>query len=198
MNGSRCRGVVVAVALAALTGCASDATRSTGDGTVDTSSRVVDDTDASDTNTGGTPADDPDLPTTEPSPPDTGAASAAPATPAPSAVVNVEVQPGLADDGFVGARGDVTVERCESSESDDSSAVRVFRAEGQVTNSTESDAAYRIYVAFNPPGSTVSRGLIQVDDILVSAGESAPWGAEFATDDTDLTCILRVERVAAP
>jgi hypothetical protein len=106
------------------------------------------------------------------------------------ALVNVEVDPGLSEDDFVGARQDVTVDKCEHG--DDG-----WVASGEVTNSSGSDASYRIYVALNVEDSTVTKALVQVN-ASVTDGDTAPWEVTIPLDEPDgLTCILRVERVAA-
>ena len=112
-----------------------------------------------------------------------------PATPAPPSTAFVEVveQPGLAEDGFVGARNDVEITSCESDGSD-------WSAAGDVTNPTEVGADYRIYVAFNEADSATTRGLVEVG-VGVGPGESEPWEVSAPIADADLECILRVERV---
>jgi hypothetical protein len=104
-----------------------------------------------------------------------------------AAYVDVDVEPGLGTDGFVGALEDVELWECER---DDDHWV----ASGFVTNSTTKGAAYRIYVAFNPAGEPIARGLVQVD-LLIPAGETHPWEAKAWITDPALECVLRVERV---
>jgi hypothetical protein len=106
----------------------------------------------------------------------------------PPAYVDVDVAPGLGTDGFVGASDDVQLDRCEL-EGDH------WVAAGLVTNSSGAGAAYRIYVAFNPPDSPAARGLVQVD-FLIPEGESQPWQAVAWITDPDLECVLRVERIS--
>ena len=104
--------------------------------------------------------------------------------------MKVNVQPGLAKDGFVGARQDVSVDRCERV--DDG-----WMASGEVTNSSGTDADYRIYVALNVDNTSTTRGLVEVD-AAVADGKTEPWEVVVPLDEIwGLSCILRVERVAA-
>jgi hypothetical protein len=108
----------------------------------------------------------------------------------PTGVVAVDIQPGTAEDGFVGARQDVTVDRCERV--DDG-----WVASGSVTNSSGADADYRIYVAMNVENTSTTRGLVQVD-ASVADGATEPWEVVVPLDEIwGLSCILRVERVTA-
>jgi hypothetical protein len=108
---------------------------------------------------------------------------------APGATIDVEVRPGTADDGFVGARIDVTDEECEQDEAGG------WQARGLVTNSTDADADYRIYVSFLD-GADDTRGLTQADVTDLAPGDSEEWEAELALPgEDDLRCVLRVERV---
>ena len=108
----------------------------------------------------------------------------------PDAVVDVEIEPGVATDGFVGARGDVTLNRCERVETG-------WAASGEVTNGSGADAAYRIYVALNVTDTATTRGLVQVDAV-VADGETQPWEVTVPVQEQfGLVCILRVERVPA-
>jgi hypothetical protein len=119
----------------------------------------------------------------------TEAADSTTSTIDPTGAVNVQIQPGLADDGFVGARQDVTVDRCERV--DDG-----WVASGEVTNSSGEDSDYRIYVALNVDDTSTTRGLVQVD-AAVADGETQPWEVVVPVDEIwGLSCILRVERVA--
>jgi hypothetical protein len=98
------------------------------------------------------------------------------------------VQAGTADDGFVGAREDVTDLTCEPG--DDGT----WQASGLVTSSASSTADYRIYVAFLKDSDT--RGIAKADVADVAPAEARPWEAELALPDEEgLTCALRVERV---
>jgi hypothetical protein len=103
------------------------------------------------------------------------------------AYVDVDVGPGLGTDGFVGAREDVRLDRCELDGDH-------WVASGLLTNTSGAGAAYRIYVAFNPPYSAAARGLVQVD-FLIPDGETQPWEAVAWITDPGLECVLRVERI---
>ena len=104
------------------------------------------------------------------------------------AYVDVDVGPGLAADGFVGAREDVQLDRCELDGDH-------WVAGGTVTNTSGAGAGYRIYVAFNPPDSAEARGLVQVD-FLIPENETKMWEAVAWIADPELECLLRVERVS--
>lgn len=113
-----------------------------------------------------------------------------PVAPTSNDVVDVVVQPGESDDGFVGARQDVTLDRCEKV--DDG-----WIASGEVTNTSGSDASYRIYLALNITDSSITRALVQVD-AAVADGDTQPWEVTVPRSEIwGLECILRVERVAA-
>jgi hypothetical protein len=104
------------------------------------------------------------------------------------AYVDVDVAPGLGTDGFVGASDDVRLDRCELDGDH-------WVAAGLVTNTSGAGAAYRIYVAFNPPESPEARGLVQVD-FLIPEGETQAWEAKAWITDPGLECVLRVERIS--
>jgi hypothetical protein len=120
--------------------------------------------------------------------PESTVAPAPPDTTAAPAYVDVEVDPGLGTDDFVGASEDVRLDRCEL-EGDH------WVAAGMVTNTSGTGAGYRIYVAFNPPESVTTRGLVQVD-YIIPEGESQTWKAVAWITDPALDCVLRVERVS--
>ena len=101
---------------------------------------------------------------------------------------DVDVVPGLGTDEFVGAREDVELDRCELDGDH-------WVASGIVTNSSGVGAAYRIYVAFNPPDSADARGMVQAD-FLVPDGESQPWEVVARITDPGLECVLQVERIS--
>ncbi len=104
------------------------------------------------------------------------------------AVTDVETPPGVSNDKFVGAASDVKTESCARVDTG-------WTASGTVTNSSGAAANYRIYVAFNRKGTTDTRALVQTN-VSVPDGATQPWKAEAASTDTDLFCILRVERTA--
>jgi hypothetical protein len=104
------------------------------------------------------------------------------------AYVHVDVGPGLGTDEFVGAREDVYLDRCELDGDH-------WVAAGTVTNSSGAGAAYRIYVAFNPPGSADARGMVQAD-FLIPDGDSQSWEVVAWIADPGLECVLRVERIS--
>lgn len=112
------------------------------------------------------------------------------ADPADAATIDTSIDPGSADDGYVGAVADVTDLACEQQDGG-------WQASGLVTNPTDGAVDYRIYVSFvGEDGET--RGLIQVDVADVAAGAEEPWETDMGLEDEDLRCLLRVERVGGP
>jgi hypothetical protein len=106
-----------------------------------------------------------------------------------SATTDSTVQPGTADDGYEGARIDVTDEECEPGDGG------AWQARGLVTNPTDADADYRIYVAFLD-GADDTQGVTQADVTGLAPGDSEEWDAELdLPGEDDLRCVLRVERV---
>lgn len=91
-------------------------------------------------------------------------------------------------EGFVGAKEDVEVERCEADGSGWISA-------GTVSNPTSESQDYRIYVAFNSSKDT--KGLVQVDVKDLAAGASESWEASAPVQADNMKCVLRVERFAS-
>lgn len=181
--------ILLAAAVAAslvLTACESDGAPTSADPTTPSSDRTELSTTGADagdgTATDGTEASS-SLPTSDD--------NTAPSTtePRPDAVVDVDIQPGQATDEFVGARKDVTVDRCNRRDDE-------WVAAGTVTNTSGGAATYRIYVAFNVADTADTRGLVQVD-VQVADGATEEWGATVPVPEDGLTCILRVERVAA-
>lgn len=88
-------------------------------------------------------------------------------------------------EGFVGASDDAVTERCESGGDGWVSA-------GTVTNLTDDEQSYRLYVAFNDNRDT--RGLVQIDIESVPAGATESWETTAPIRGEDLSCVLRVER----
>jgi hypothetical protein len=106
-----------------------------------------------------------------------------------AATIDVDVRPGTAEDGFAGARIDVTEEECEQGDGG------AWQARGLVTNPTDADADYRIYVSFLD-GADDTRGLAQTDVNGLAPQETQEWEAELELPvEDDLRCVLRVERV---
>lgn len=126
-------------------------------------------------------------PTAEPAPPsENDPAEEAPADPPQEVVIEIDVHPGTADDGFVGALGDVEVTRCEAGDG--------WEVAGTVTNPEAGTQNYRIYVSLVSGADTLA--LVQVD-ATVEAGETQDWGRSIGVPGTGLQCVLRVERAAA-
>ena len=105
------------------------------------------------------------------------------------AYLDVDVGPGLGTDGYVGARDDVQLDRCEL-------AGDHWVAAGTVTNTSGAGAAYRIYVAFNPPDSATRRVGSCRSTSSIPEGETQAWEAVAWITDPGLECVLRVERIS--
>jgi hypothetical protein len=97
------------------------------------------------------------------------------------------VLPGTSDDGFVGAREDVSGLDCRAREEGGWSVA------GTVTNPTAGPVDYRVYVALLDASG--SRTVVQVDVEDVGPGEQRAWRGAADVDGEDLRCVLRVERV---
>lgn len=90
-------------------------------------------------------------------------------------------------EGFVGARKDATITQCDG----DGDVVKVA---GTVTNPTDDPQTYRIYVS--GLNATETRGVVQIDVPDIAGGATAEWKTRMKLADTDLRCVLRVERFA--
>jgi hypothetical protein len=101
----------------------------------------------------------------------------------------VSVLPGTAEDGFVGARTDVTEVQC--ARDGDS-----WRVSGAVTNPLDVPSDYRVYSAF-VDGSGATRDVTQIDVPAVGPREVRQWGGSVDLATDGLECVLRVERVAS-
>jgi hypothetical protein len=86
---------------------------------------------------------------------------------------------------YEGARSDVHDTTCAA----DGNA---WTARGKVTNSTSSNARYRIYVSFLRGDTTV--GIAETAAGPIKPGASASWAARVKVHAEGLRCILRVER----
>lgn len=110
-----------------------------------------------------------------------------PPTTTPNAVISIVNQPGEGE--FEGALQDVSDIGCAAADG-------TWTSSGTVTNPTEGSASYRIFVSFlDGAGSTVALIETNVDEL--GPGETGEFAVDFASDATDLTCVLRVERRAA-
>ena len=107
----------------------------------------------------------------------------------PATVTSYQIAPGLATDGYVGARQDVTDLACTGTGGS-------WTAGGTVTNTSTAAADYRIYVSF-VDSTNHAAGIVQVDVKGVAAAEHRPWTASLPVTGTDLACVLRVERLVA-
>lgn len=132
---------------------------------------------------GTTEPDDTDVATPAPAPAPTTVATSA----AVDAVIDVDNQPG--SDDYEGARDDVTDVTCTAYSGR-------WAAAGIVTNPTDTNVSYRIYVSYlDRAGETL--GLIERDVDDVAPLEHSEWSTELESSAVDLSCVLRVERLAA-
>lgn len=105
-------------------------------------------------------------------------------TSAPPQVTDITDAPGTGE-GLVGALADSTLDSCEPGDAG-------WTVTGTVTNPTQGEADYRIYVSLLAGEET--RALSQVDADDVAAGATADWSADIAAEGENLSCVLRVER----
>ena len=90
---------------------------------------------------------------------------------------------------FEGALTDITDQTCEQ-EADG------WRVTGTATNPTSSTADYRIYISLLN-GESTTRALVESEILAVAAGATGTFDELIAMPDTDLQCVLRVERRAS-
>lgn len=165
-------GVMLAMCSASLVGCTDDspyAQQTTSETT--TSDTAAQEIDSTETAVPGTTAS---------TPPDAPAVT----TTTVEALIAIRDQPG--DGEFDGAKADIT-------ESDCSVAGGVWTYSGTVTNPTDDDVEYRIFVAFLDQAND-TLALIQAENSLLAAAESAEFAVEFTATATGLSCVPRVER----
>lgn len=112
------------------------------------------------------------------------AASGETAPPTADSYVNVTDQQGSVE-GFVGASDDAEITLCETDDNQSS-------AEGTVTNPTDVNQSYRLYIAFSEGRDT--KDLVQVDIESVEPGEALTWDAQVPVNIKDVQCSARVER----
>jgi hypothetical protein len=116
--------------------------------------------------------------------------TSAPSTSSREFVANVTTSPGTADDDYEGAFADVSQVVCERQGD-------AWVASGQVTNPTDSDRGYRIYVAYlAPDGDTL--GLSESGVARLVAGASTDWQGSVSLPGVEtVNCVLEVERFVA-
>lgn len=107
----------------------------------------------------------------------------------PKTVSDTKIPAGKADDGFVGARADVTDLDCRPGPTESV-------ATGKVTNPTDKKANYRIYAAFTGEGNRAA-GIKEVEVTGLKPKESKNWEAKIAVGGEDLKCVVRAERTEA-
>ncbi|MCS3441226.1 hypothetical protein [Microbacterium phyllosphaerae] len=108
--------------------------------------------------------------------------------PAEAGITDIQDTPGSGE-GLEGALADAEVKTCEL-------AGDHWEVAGSVTNSSDADASYRIYVSLLTEGGD-TRSLTQVDVDPIAAGAIADWETTVAVEDEALDCVLRVERYAS-
>ena len=90
---------------------------------------------------------------------------------------------------FEGALTDITAQTCVQEAGG-------WRVTGTATNPTSSTADYRIYISLLN-GESTTRALVETEILAVAAGATGTFDELIAMPDTDLQCVLRVERRAS-
>ena len=119
---------------------------------------------------------------TEEQPDATESSAAAEQTPG---VTDITDAPGTGEN-LQGALADSTVDQCERDGDE-------WIVNGSVTNSTDANATYRIYVSLLN-GANDTRALTQVDVDATEPGATTDWETVIPVAEDELTCVLRVER----
>ncbi|MBN2177294.1 MAG: hypothetical protein JW722_06515 [Demequinaceae bacterium] len=129
-------------------------------------------------------------PTPPSNPPSTGPSPSPNHTPLDPGNVFVDVDNSQGEGDYVGALTDIVASSCEGDGV-------TWVGSGTLTNPTGADVDYRVWVAFiDHEGETV--GLVQDDVTGVTPLESGDYSASMPyTEDSMLSCVLRVERRAA-
>jgi hypothetical protein len=179
-------GVMLAICSASSVGCSdespdaepttSETTTSDSETTAETTTETTTETTVPGTltgTTGSTPPDSPAVTTTT-----------IITTTTVEALIAIRDQPG--DGEFDGAKDDIT-------ESDCSVVGGVWTYSGTVANPTDDDVEYRIFVAFLDQAND-TLALIQAENSLLAAEQSAEFAVEFTSTATGLSCVPRVER----
>ena len=87
---------------------------------------------------------------------------------------------------FVGALSDITAQTCDQ-EADG------WRVTGTATNPTSGRVDYRIYISLLN-GESTTRALVETEIFEVAAGAEGTFDELIPMPDSDLVCVLRVER----
>ena len=105
----------------------------------------------------------------------------------PSTIADLtDVEHDPASGEFVGALSDVTAQTCDQ-EADG------WRVTGTATNPTSGRVDYRIYISLLN-GESTTRALVETEIFEVAAGAEGTFDVLIPMPDTDLVCVLRVER----
>lgn len=99
-------------------------------------------------------------------------------------ITDIEHQPATGE--FVGALADIGDHTCEQT-------VDGWRVTGTATNPTTANADYRIYISL-VSGVGQTRALVEVEVLKVVPDGSGSFDTVIALSDTDVRCVLRVER----
>ncbi|WP_341953159.1 hypothetical protein [Salinibacterium sp. TMP30] len=107
---------------------------------------------------------------------------------------SAEQTPGITDitdapgtgENLQGALADSTVDECKRAGDE-------WTVSGSVTNSTDANVTYRIYISLLN-GANDTRALTQVDVEATEPGASADWSTTIPVAEDGLSCVLRVER----
>ncbi|MEV8252836.1 hypothetical protein AB0O95_02600 [Rhodoglobus sp. NPDC076762] len=100
-------------------------------------------------------------------------------------VTDITDAPGTGEN-LQGALTDSTVNECKRAGDE-------WTVSGVVTNSTDANATYRIYVSLLN-GANDTRALTQVDVAATEPGATTDWATVIPVAEDELTCVLRVER----
>lgn len=99
-------------------------------------------------------------------------------------ITDIEHQPATGE--FVGALVDISDHTCEQT-------VDGWRVTGTATNPTTGITNYRIYISLIS-GVGQTRALVEAEVLAVAPGSAGSFDTVIALPDTDLRCVLRVER----
>ena len=108
----------------------------------------------------------------------------------PSTIADLtDVEHDPASGEFEGALSDITAQTCDQ-EADG------WRVTGTATNPTSGRVDYRIYISLLN-GESTTRALVETEIFEVAAGAEGSFDELIPMPDTDLVCVLRVERRAS-
>lgn len=103
-------------------------------------------------------------------------------------ITDIDDTPGSGEN-LEGALADSKVATCERDGDE-------WTVDGTVTNPTDAEADYRIYVSLLN-GTNDTRALVQVDVDGVAPDATEDWDVSIPVAEDELSCVLRVERYSA-